>query len=399
MKTTPRVCVVGGGFAGVQAVRALQRRAPHARVTLIDRNPYATLIPALPDVLSGRVEQQSIIRPFAGIFNADVKVATDTVNRIDPGQRTIQGVAGEYPYDYLILAAGSTPEFYGFRPDGGELHTVDTYAGAQALRAAFVSHVQRDARGNVLVVGAGYTGLEVAACLSLATRTRDAAPRITVVEAASQILPFLSDVERERILSYLDSRGIELRTNTRLQRVFDGCAQLTDGTRLENALVCWAAGMRSAAPEFITAPGAGVQTASDGRIVTEPTLRLPGYPEVYVAGDAAVLQANGSVVRRAVNFAYYSGRCAGRNVAAAINGRPAADFRPVDLGWVIPLGEISVGRVFGSLRVGGRLGLRMHYAMSGFRHFGGSNALEFYRTALRLSREPDPLLPQADPAR
>lgn len=400
MKTTPRVCVVGGGFAGLQAVRALRRRAPNARVTLIDRNPYATMIPALPDVLSGRIEQQSIIRPLSEIFAADiaggaVEVVTDAVTRIDPLQRTLQG-ATEYAYDYLILTAGSEPEYYGFQPDDGEqLYTVNTYAGAQALRAAFVEQQRHDPDGHVLVVGGGYTGLEVAACLALASRRRDQAPRITVVEAADGIVPFLTDRERERIANYLESSGVEVRLATRLQQLSRGVARLSDGTVLENALVCWAAGMRYSGPEFSTPGGAGVETARDGRIITEPTLQLPRHPEIYVAGDAAALQANGSVVRRAVNFAYYSGRCAGRNVAAAINGRPAANFRPVDLGWVIPLGGMSVGRVFGGLRVGGRLGLRMHYTMSGFRHFGGANAREFYRTAFRLSREPDPPLPRS----
>ncbi len=404
MKTTSRVCVVGGGFAGVQAVRALRRRAPLARVTLIDRNPYATMIPALPDVLSGRVEQQSIVRPFADIFAADiaagaVELVTDAVSSVEPLQCTVRGAAAEYAYDYLVLAAGSEPEYYGFQPEEGEqFHTVNTYAGARALREAFVKHWRHHPGGQVLVVGGGYTGLEVAACLALASRRHKAAPRITVVEAADGIVPFLTDRERERIKAYLVSNGIEVRLGTRLQQFSRGTARLSDGTVLENALVCWAAGMRYSGPEFSTPVGAGVETARDGRIITEPTLQLPGHPEVYVAGDAAALQSDGNVVRRAVNFAYYSGRCAGSNVAAAINGRPAASFRPVDLGWVIPLGEMSVGRVLGGLRVGGRIGLRMHYTMSGFRHFGGSNALEFYRTALRLSREPDPLLSQAETA-
>jgi hypothetical protein len=96
-----------------------------------------------------------------------------------------------------------------------------------------------------------------------------------------------------------------------------------------------------------------------------------------------------------VNFAYYSGKRAGANTAAHLRGRDTRAFSPVDLGWVIPLGTTSVGKAFGWMPLGGRMGLRMHYAMCGFRHFGGGEARHFYASALALRRRPD-ALPAAD---
>jgi NADH dehydrogenase len=247
----------------------------------------------------------------------------------------------------------------------------------------------------VVIVGAGYTGLEVASCLRQGAELLGASPRITVVEIADTILGFLAERERSRILSYFESIDVDIRTGTALERYASGTALLSDGSRLEGALICWAAGMQ-ARTSLIEG---GVERTRDGRIRTTATLQLPAHPEVFVAGDAAALEKGGKPARRAVNFAYYSGRRAGENVAAAVSGRKLREFRPVDLGWIIPLGEESVGRIFGAIPTGGALGLRLHYTMCGFRRFAPGYGGEFYRTATRLSRTPDPLAPRPGGAR
>jgi NADH dehydrogenase len=252
----------------------------------------------------------------------------------------------------------------------------------------------------VVIVGAGYTGLEVALALRDGfgpdrPAGQGTTPlRITVVEAGADILPMARERERRRVYEYLGARGIELKLGTTL----DGAVQsadgpgvrLSDGTEIPRALVCWSAGMR--------AVGIGLQEqlphTGDGRIHTNEYLQAPGHPEVMIAGDAAALQRDGELVRRAVNFAYYSGRRAGRNLAAYLSNQASGSmkpFQPVDLGWIIPLGDASIGRLLGTIPVGGRFASRLHYIMSGFRHFGGGRAGEFYRTAVHLRRRPDPV--------
>ncbi|TVQ37514.1 MAG: hypothetical protein EA384_11645 [Spirochaetaceae bacterium] len=390
MKAIPDVFVVGGGFAGLQAVKALTRRRPRARITLVDSNPYATMLPALPDVLSGRINRNALIRPFNEIISPRrVRVLTDEVTSVDAPRRTIYGRQQSYRYDYLILTSGSTPRYYGFAPLKGQLHSVHSYGAANALRNAVVEQVRSTARCSLVVVGAGYTGLEVAASLHHGLAPNGVQFQITVIEVADEILPFLKPTERQAAREFFGSIGVDLRSGVSLQRYADGTAELSDGTRVENALVCWAAGMQA---ECHNLTGT-VERTEDGRLGTNDYLQLPAHPEVFVAGDAADLHKGDRSVRRAVNFAYYSGRTAGRNVAARLAGRPLRAFRPVDLGWVIPLGGISWGRIFGGIPVGGRFGLRLHYAMAGFRHFGAADAVEFYKTAFNLSRRPDPILP------
>jgi NADH dehydrogenase len=388
MKSEPRVIVVGGGFAGSEAVRTLLKKLPGAHLTLVDTNQYATMLPALPDVLSGRVRRESIVVPFADVYDAKVRLLARRVTSIDFDERTVHLKGESLAYDFLILANGSAPAFFGFEPERGVLHTMDSYEAAVELRMELERRLSDTKTGQectLMVVGGGYTGLEVAACAREGFGDAHDRLRVVVVERAPDILGPMPDRIRTRVKKYLDKAGVSVVTGTSLESLNDSTATLSDGTRVDNVVVCWSAGMQAATP----GSPAELPTARDGRILTEDTLAMPGYPDVFVAGDAAQLRKGDEPVRRAVNFAYYSGRRAAQNVVATVRGRKSKAFKPVDLGWVIPLGGTSTGTVFGFLPVAGRFGLRLHYIMSGFRHFSARAAREFYKTAFHLTRRVD----------
>lgn len=378
------VVVLGGGFAGLEALRAIRRHAPEAAVTLIDANPYATMVPALPDVVSGRIPESSLARPLSEIVEREVELLVDQIESVDLVTRKLLGTKSSYGYDYLVIANGSKPNFFGFQPEGGRLHSVHSYPTAIEFRDAFVEQARKTAEPEVIVVGAGYTGLEVATSLRYGTEGTGIRPRIRVVELAEDVVPFIREKTRTKIRAYLDAREIALLTSTSLQGLQGETVILSNGERIENALVCWSAGMKASQEKI----EGDVQRTKDLRIKTNESLQLHSHPEVFVAGDAAALEKGGDILRRAVNFSIYSGRQAGKNVAALIRGGVPAPFRPADLGWVIPLSEISTGSILGTIPVGGSFGLRLHYFMCGFRHFGAGEAWEFYKTALRLRRSP-----------
>jgi NADH dehydrogenase len=355
------------------------------------------MVPALPDVLSGRLRPEALAAPLSEAAGPEVTIVQDGVQGIDLLTRTIQGTQQVYEYDYLVIAHGSTPRFFGFAPEDGTLHSIHSLGAATTFRAAVERHLSADPAAPILIVGAGYTGLEAASCLVLGTRPSGIRPRITVVDVAATPLSFLPERRRRRILAYFDRVGVEIRTEVSLEAFAGGTARLSDGSSIENALVLWAAGMQAQPTDIVGT----VERARDGRLYTNEFLQLPAHPEVFAAGDAAALGAP-TVLRRAVNFAFYSGRRAGQNVARLAQAGVAEEgassgsarlrrFKPIDLGWIIPLGEKSVGTVFGAVPVGGRLGLRLHYGMSGFRQFPGGTALELYKTAFRLGRRPAPL--------
>lgn len=385
MNTKHRVVVLGGGFAGIQATKSLLKEAHDVEITLVDPNSYATMLPALPDVLSGRVPRQAIVREFSEIFPEQVRLVQDTIADIDFNTRTLTGEIETYPYDYLVVTTGSRPAFFGFSPASGALHTLHSYDAAQSLRSELAAKATSGSGTTLVVVGAGYTGLEVAACTDHGFADLRGGLSILVVEKADDILSFLPDKARKKVRAYLKSIDVELRTGVSLDELTEQHAQLSDGTTIDHPVVCWSAGMQ-ASNEHIEGQ---FERTPDKRLKTDDYLRVPSHPEVFVAGDAAALTDGQSVLRRAINFAYYSGRRAGSNCARIMKGRSPRPFRPLDLGWIIPLGNMSLGRVFGIVPVGGKLGLRLHYFMSGFRHFGFSQAWEFLKTAVFLRRNPD----------
>ncbi|MFW6368386.1 MAG: NAD(P)/FAD-dependent oxidoreductase [Spirochaetota bacterium] len=385
MNTKPRVLVLGGGFAGTQATKALLKEAPDAEITLVDPNSYATMLPALPDVLSGRVPREAITKELSEIFPDRVRLVRDRITDIDFNARALTGESDTYTYDYLVLTTGSRPAFFGFSPESGTVHTLHSYEAAKALRSELAAKATSGSGTTLIVVGAGYTGLEVAACTDYGFAQLRGGISILVVEKADTILTFLSEKARKKVRAYLKSIDVELRTGVSLARLTERQAELSDGTTIEHPVVCWSAGMQAANDHI---EGQFERTA-DKRLKTDEYLRLPAHPDVFVAGDAAALTDGKSVLRRAINFAYYSGRRAGSNCARVMKDRSPRPFRPLDLGWVIPLGTMSIGRVFGILPVGGKLGLRLHYFMSGFRHFGVAQAWEFLKTAAFLRRAPD----------
>jgi NADH:ubiquinone reductase (H+-translocating) len=388
------VVIIGGGFAGIQAARSVRLRNKAALITLIDRSGNATMLPALPDLLSGRIRREALYRPVREVLDPSIDVVIADVRRVNLDGRSIVTDAGEFSYDGLVIATGSIPT-----PPPGPLadllcHSVHTYPGALKFRQTIETRLAGAGALDILIVGAGYTGLETAVALRHGIERSGRTPTVTVVDAADQILPMVTEKERRRIQSYLEKNDIVVSTGTVVTEVSrDGemvTVRLSDGTSLVNPVVSWAGGMAGTA----AALGLEVETTRDGRIVTTGELQIPGYPEVFVAGDAvAITGGNGRVFRRAVNVSYCSGRRAGRNMAAFLEGRAPKPFHPVDLGWVIPLGAESVGRVFGVFRVGRRLGVRLHYFMSGFRHFGGGKGLPFYGRALAPEGISEPLLP------
>lgn len=393
MNDRTRVIVLGGGFAGLQAVKTLVKKAPNAELTLIDANAYATMLPALPDVLSGRVPRWALTRSFTDILPKGVRLLQDTITAMDFGARLLTGLHGTYRYDYLVVANGSRPAFFGFTPSSGTLHTLHSYTAAESLRAELLRSSRETDHTTLVVVGGGYTGLEVATFAHHGFADLRPGLSILVVERADSILSFVPEKGRRKVLAYLQSIEVELKTGVSLEELNSTVAKLSDGTTVHNPVVCWTAGMQGANDTI----AGSVDQTRDKRLQTNEYLQLPVHPEVFVAGDAAALGkghaaalSNGdAVLRRALIFAYDSGRLAADNCVRVMQGRELRAFHPVDPGWVIPLGGMSLGKLFGFLPVGGRWGLRLHYFLAGIRHFGAAQAWEFMKTALFLGRAPD----------
>ena len=376
----PQIAIVGAGFAGLAASRQLSRLSPQeADIHLFDRNASTTMLPALPDVAGGRLEPARVRADLRQLLDPHIQLHLGTVERVDPARKTLNTAEGEFTYDFLVLTCGAVADRRGLKENQESAYTLSSLADAERICQDFSAFVQSRSSPQVLVVGGGYTGLELASNLKIRSVRLGRVARVTVLEMKDRILAGLPD----RIRSYLETQalrqGLEIRTGIRLDS-FDGRnVRLSDGSCIEDVFLCWSTGTRRGMPEL----QGEQQELPDGRIVVDEYLRIPWHPQTFVAGDAAAILHRDVPLRKAVNFAYYSGQSAGRNILFELRGRPLQAFRPLDLGWVIPFGNTAAGQVLGIDFLSGRLPLAMHYAMCGYRNFTLGNKIYFVRIALR----------------
>jgi NADH:ubiquinone reductase (H+-translocating) len=330
------ILIIGGGFAGVwsaagavRTVRAADAPEADFRVTLVDPADDMVIRPRLyeRDPQRMRVPLDQVLGPIG------VRRMAATATSIDTSGRTVgvverDGTSRRLAYDRLVLAAGSRVVRPAL-PGADHLFDVDTMPGAAALDAHIRRLDRADERGRftAVVVGAGFTGIEVAT--ELVDRLRAVAGarpvRVVLVEQASVVGPELGDGPRPQILRALAHTGVELRLGTRVACVEPSGVTLADGTGVVAATVVWTAGMRANA---ITEQVPGERDAL-GRLRVDEFLRVIGVPGVYAAGDvAAAVAEDGHVVMQSCQHAVPQGKFVGVNVASDLLGLPGVPFAP-----------------------------------------------------------------------
>ena len=190
----------------------------------------------------------------------------------------------------------------------------------------------------------------------------------------------VSKKSQTHIFDKLHKLKFSICTENKIQH-FDGeNITLKSGKIIKDAFFCWCSGVRTSLK-----PIGDYDTLPDGRILVDKFLSIPKYPEVYVAGDAAAIKdKNNNILRRAVNFAEMSGKNAGKNIALQIEGKKGQAFKPIDLGWMIPMYITSVGVVLG-IEVRGRKGIFMHYIICGIKNYNFRNFCKEFISAIKYT--------------
>jgi NADH dehydrogenase len=302
----PRVVIVGGGFGGLAAARAL-RNAP-VSVTLIDKRNYHLFRPMLYQVATGLLSADEISGPLRSIFSRqnNLDVVLDEVTGINSDQRRVYLTRGELRYDFLILATGIQYNYFGhdewrpFAPGLESLDDADIIRGKilrgfeRAEEMASIEHASAEEvrrQMTFALVGAGTVGVEMAGTLAEMSRMtlvhdfRHIDPpsaRILLYEAAARVLPTYPEDLSKKAQRHLESLGVEVHTNARVTRV-DSEGIVVGGQRVQAGTVLWGAGVvASPAGRWL-----GVQTDRSGKIIVGPDLSVPGHPEVFAIGDTA----------------------------------------------------------------------------------------------------------------
>ncbi|MFD5252448.1 FAD-dependent oxidoreductase [Streptomyces bobili] len=358
----PRIVIVGAGFAGYRTARTLARAARgRAEITLLNPTDYFLYLPLLPQVAAGILEPRRVTVSLAGTL-PDVRLVLGEAGRIDLDGRTVhytgpEGERGSLGYDRLVLAAGSVNKLlpipgvaehaHGFRGLPEALYLRDHVTRQVELASSDGEGPLCSARCTFVVVGAGYTGTEVAAQGQLFTDAlvrahplrKGMRPRWMLLDVAERVLPELDERLSGTADRVLRERGVDVRMGTSVKEATPDGVLLTDGEFVGTRTLVWCVGVR---PDPL-AESLGLPMER-GRLLVEPTLQVPGRPEVFACGDAAAvpdLEKPGAYTPMTAQHAWRQGKVAGYNIAASLTGRELRPYRHKDMGFVVDLGGVK----------------------------------------------------------
>ena len=368
----PKVVIVGAGFGGLEAAKALSRVA--VDVTVIDRQNHHCFQPLLYQVATAALSPAEIAWPIRHILrqqrNATVLMAQ--VSGIDLAGRFVQTGAGPISYDYLVIATGATHSYFGhddwvdFAP--GLKRIEDATRIRRSILLAFeqaeLAHddAERQRLLTFVIVGGGATGVEMAGAIAeiarqtLAKDFRRIDPRssrIILLEAGPRVLPTLPEDLSAYAERTLVRMGVDVRTSTRVTNCDRRGVDLDRG-RIDASTIIWAAGV-------VASPAArwlGAEHDPAGRVLVRPDLSVPNHPEIFVIGDAAAARdEKGAMAPGVAPAAKQMGRYVGRLIAARVAGESSpAPFRYRSVGELATIGRRAAVVKFGKLRLKGFVG-------------------------------------------
>ena len=378
-KGTPRVVIVGAGFGGLNAARALARSP--AQITVIDRKNHHTFQPLLYQVATAGLSPGEIAAPIRSIFRPykNVEVLMAEVEDINLAQRIVETAERQVPYDYLIVAAGARHSYFGqddWEPVAPGLKTIeDALEIRRRVLLAFELAERQAVFGssstplNFVVVGGGPTGVELAGTLAeiarhaLAHEFRSIDPtstHIVLLEGGPRVLPAYTEDLSRSAEEQLRNLGVEVHTSTIVNQIEPGAVHFGE-TRLPAAVVLWAAGV--AASPLGKSLGAPLDRA--GRVLVQPDLSIPNHPEIFVIGDLAALKdEHGKMLPGVAPVAIQQGRFVGKVIRQEIESPAASasetanpDSRPAFHYWnkgsLATIGRAAAVADFGKIHISG----------------------------------------------
>jgi len=371
-ESTTRVVVVGGGFGGLNAARALAK-AP-VKVTVVDRKNFHTFQPLLYQVATAGLSPGEIAAPIRSIFRPykNVEVLMSEVTGFDLDRRMVRTVDNALPYDYLIVAAGATHSYFGqdeWEPLAPGLKTIeDALEIRRRVLLAFELAERQAAAGeaetplNFVVVGGGPTGVELAGTLAeiarhaLAHEFRSIDPartHIVLLEGGPRVLPTYSEDLSRSAEEQLRHLGVEVHTSTMVTQIDPGAVHFA-GTRLPATVVLWAAGVAASS----LGKKLGAPTDRAGRVLVQPDLSVAGHPEVFVIGDLAALKdEQGRMLPGVAPVAIQEGRFVAKVIRDAVQMKRIKPSRPAfhywDKGSLATIGRAAAVAQFGKIHISG----------------------------------------------
>ena len=368
------IVVVGAGFGGLAATRALARA--DVRVTVVDQHAAQTFQPLLYQVATATLAPADVTADVGRLLRRqrNVQIRTARVTGIDPAGKTVRLDDGQdLAFDSLVVAAGTVSNDFGITGVGEHGFALKSVEDAARMRAHVLRQIARtaaapgrpdDGRLTFVVAGAGPTGVEMAGALSeLVAQARTDAPeladvtaRIILVEPTGTVLPPYASSTRAYTERALLARGVELRLGASVRAVDAHSVTLDDGERIASHTLVWAGGVRA----HPLAAALGVPLTRGARVPVTDRLHLATHPDVFVVGDMAGPAGDAAALPQVAQVAIQMGVHAARVIRGRLHGADVPAFRYADRGQMAIIGRAEgvaeLARSMGGARIRGPLG-------------------------------------------
>ncbi len=380
----PKVVILGAGFGGLTAARALDSIA---HVTLVDRHNFQTFLPLLYQVSTAGLAADHVAYPIRGALRkTKVKFRMGSPISVDHKNKTVKLDSSEVlDFDYLIVALGSATNDFGIKGVADNALGMKTVNEALNIRSEIMRRFEDlcrfedDTKFSIAVIGGGPTGVEMAGAIAelkrgpLHSDNKDAAKNIDVylVEAGSRLLPALSPKLSERTKKDLEKLGVKVLTNHAVKEVKPRQILFADGNKIPSEVTVWAAGVQGEpAMAKLSIPHA------NGRISVDQSLQVTNYPYVFAIGDIAGAKgSDGRFLPMVAPVAMQQARFVAKQIQRLQNNEPLKEFSYVDKGSMATIGRHKAVVEVKGIRIGGAVAWYMWLWLHLFYLLGGRNKI------------------------
>ena len=382
------ILILGAGYAGVCAAKKLAKKFKkhsNVNITLIDKNPFHTLMTELHEVAGGRVHPESVQVDLGKIFNkTKVNVVTDYITKVDKDNKVVTTKNGQYKYDYLIIGTGSEPAFFGVPGVKEHGFTLWSFEDALRLRAHIKATFEKASKERdeekrrklltFIVAGSGFTGIEMAGEL-LEWKTKLAKEykishkevRLIVVEALGTILNMLDRKQADKAERYMIKHGVEVMKNSPIVEVTPSDIKLKSGEVIDTETLIWTCGIQAnqEASEY------GFERARAGRVKTNEYMQVEGNEDVYIVGDLTYFEeTEGRPTPQIVEAAEQTAITAVNNIVADIEAKEKVKFKSNYHGFMVSVGGRYCVASLGGMKLSGFFAMVMKHMVNMYYLFG-----------------------------